>query len=154
MRALRRLNDVLERTALAAVIAMMAVMCAVTFAQAAGRYVFHFSFIWSEELARYLMVWVSMLGGAVAARRRMHFGFEALVGWLPPRARRATHVLATLVSGGIFAMLAWYGVKLARFNMMQVSPALEWPMGVPYAAIPIGAALMTLFLLERLGDGA
>jgi TRAP-type transport system small permease protein len=152
MRALRRLNDGLEKTALAAVIVMMAVMCLVTFAQAAGRYALHFSFIWSEELSRYLMVWVSMLGGAVAARRRMHFGFDALVAGLPPRWRRLAQALAVLCSIGIFGVIAWYGFRLARFNMMQFSPALEWPMGVPYAAVPLGAALMVLFLLERLAD--
>ncbi len=152
MRLLRRLNDVLERTALGAVIVMMAVMCAVTFAQAAGRYALHFSIVWSEELSRYLMVWISMLGGAVATRRRMHFGFDALVAALPQALRRAATQLATVLALVTFGTIAWYGFRLARFNMMQRSPALEWPMGLPYAAIPVGAALIVLFLVERLGE--
>jgi TRAP-type C4-dicarboxylate transport system permease small subunit len=127
-------------------------MCAVTFAQAAGRYVFHFSFVWSEELSRYLMVWISMLGGAVAARRRMHFGFESLVAALPAALGRTARVAATLLAIVTFGYLGWYGFKLAHFNMLQVSPALEWPMGVPYAAVPVGAALIVLFLVESLAS--
>jgi len=149
VRALRRLNGALERSALAVVIVMMAVMCALTFSQAAGRYALRFSLPWSEELSRFLMVWVSMLGGAVAARRRMHVGFSAAVSRLPPGPRRATRAGAGILALGIFACMAWYGIRLSWFNMAQLSAALEWPMGIPYAAIPAGAALLVLFLLEE-----
>lgn len=150
MPGLRHLNDALERVALAAVILMMAVMCAVTFTQAAGRYALSFSLTWSEELSRFLMVWISMLGGAVAARRRMHVGFSALVDGLPRGPRRVARTAAVALAIALFGCMAWYGFRLARFNMRQVSAALEWPMGVPYAAIPVGALLLVLFLLEEL----
>lgn len=150
MRLLRRLNGGLERGALAAVVVMMAVMCVLIFAQAAGRYALRFSITWSEELARFLMVWISMLGGAVAARRRMHVGFEAAVDALPPGLRRAARVTGLAATLTVFGVMVWYGARLARFNMQQVSAALEWPMGVPYAAVPVGAFLLVLFLLEEL----
>ncbi len=150
-RLFRRVNDGLEGAALAIVIALMAAMCAVTFAQALGRYALHFSLTWSEEASRYMMVWVSMLGGAVAARRRMHVGFDGFVALLPSGLRRGARVVAVLIAIAIFGSMAWYGTRLARFNMLQRSAALEWPMGIPYAAIPVGAALLTLFLVEELG---
>lgn len=150
LRLLSGVNDGLERLALGAVAVLMAATCAVTFSQAAGRYVFDFSLTWSEELSRFMMVWVSMLGGAVAARRRMHVGFEAATQALPPRLRRGVRVLAMLAALGTFACMAWYGATLARFNMLQQSAALEWPMGVPYAAVPVGATLLVLFLAEDL----
>ncbi len=146
-----RLNDGLEVLALTIVVVLMAVMCALTFAQALGRYALHFSLTWSEEASRYMMVWISMLGGAIAARRRMHVGFDGLVDRLPPAVRRGARVVALVIAIGIFACMAWYGTRLARFNMLQRSAALEWPMGVPYAAIPVGAALLALFLVEQLG---
>ncbi|MBI5445369.1 MAG: TRAP transporter small permease [Deltaproteobacteria bacterium] len=149
---LRRLNDLLERVALSTVVAMVAVMCSLIFAQAMGRYVFHFSITWSEELARFLLVWVSMLGGAIAARRRMHVGFESLVEALPAPAGYSARALAGSAAIFVVSVMAWHGFKLARFNMLQRSAALEWPMGVPYAAIPAGALLLVLFLLEELGN--
>jgi len=149
VRALRRLNDALERSALGAVIVMMTVMCTLTFSQAAGRYALRFSLSWSEELSRFLMVWISMLGGAVAARRGMHVGFSAGVDRLPGSLRRAARAAASLLALLLFACMAWYGFKLSLFNMQQLSAALQWPMGIPYAAIPAGALLLVLFLLEE-----
>lgn len=151
MAVLRRVNDGLEGVALVAVIVMMAVMCALTFGQALGRYALGFSITWSEEMSRFLMVWVSMLGGAVAARRHLHVGFESLTNALPRRARTGVQVLGVVIALAIFAVMAWYGVVLAAFNMGQLSAALQWPMGIPYAAVPVGAVLLVLFLLEDLG---
>ncbi len=150
MIVLRRLNDALEWSALAAVVVMMAAMSALIFAQAAGRYALDFSLTWSEELARFLMVWISMLGGAVAARRRLHVGFEALTDLLPGPLRRAVRAAGFVIALGVFGVMGWYGFVLARFNMRQLSAALEWPMGVPYAAIPAGSVLLVLFLVEEL----
>lgn len=149
MRGLHRLNDALEHAAFGAIIAMMAVMCVLTFSQAAGRYALRFSLPWSEELSRFLMVWISMLGGAVAARRRMHVGFSAVVDSLPAGLRRAVRTVAGVAALTVFGCMAWYGFKLSRFNMQQLSAALQWPMGIPYAAIPTGALLLVSFLLEE-----
>ncbi len=148
--AVRRLNDGLEAGALLVVIVMMAAMCALTFGQALGRYALDFSITWSEELSRFLMVWISMLGGAVAARRHLHVGFEGLTNALPPRLQAAVRLVGVVLSLGIFATMAWYGFTLAAFNMRQLSAALQWPMGIPYAAVPVGALLLVLFLLEEL----
>lgn len=150
MAAVRRLNDRLEAAALVAVIVMMAAMCGLTFAQALGRYALDFSITWSEELSRFLMIWVSMLGGAVAARRHLHVGFEGLTNALPRRLQTGVQLLGVALSLGIFATMAWYGFTLAAFNMRQLSAALQWPMGIPYAAVPVGALLLVLFLLEEL----
>lgn len=151
MPALRRLNSILERIALGAVIAMMLAMCLIVFAQVVGRYAIHYSLPWSEELSRFMLVWISMLGAAVAARRRMHVGFAALVSRLPGALRTGVQALALVAAQVTFAVMAWYGFKLASFNMMQTSAALELPMGIPYYAVPVGALLLVLFLAEELG---
>lgn len=150
MAVLRRINEVLERAAVAVIALMMAIMCLVIFAQVVGRYSVKFSLPWSEELSRFLMVWIAMLGGAVAARRRMHVGFEALVEALPSGLRTGVQGFTVLVAMGIFGYLAWYGLVLARFNMMQVSAAMQIPMGIPYSAVPTGASMVVLFLAEEL----
>lgn len=150
MNALRRLNAGLERTALAFVVAALGVMCVVVFAQVFGRYVVHYSLPWSEELSRFLMVWVSMLGSAVAARRRMHVGFDALVARLPAPARKVARAAAIVVAAAVFAATAWFGFRLASFNMAQTSAAMGIPMGYPYLAVPVGSLLLVLFLAEEL----
>ena len=68
----------------ASVIAVLvAVLTAITFAQVATRYVLGDPLIWSEEAARYLFVWVSMIGAALAIREGGHFGLDLLIRRFP-----------------------------------------------------------------------
>ena len=100
---------------------------------------------WSEELARYMMVWTVFLGGAIGAKTGAHVGLEAFINLFPARLTRTALLLAGIISMSFCAFLAVYGVFLVRriISTGQTSPALEIPMGLVYAAVPVGAALMT-----------
>lgn len=152
MVALRRLNDVLQRIASIIVSTLMGAITIVIFAQVFGRYVLFYSLPWSEELARYMMVWISALGSAVALRRGAHVGLDILVQRLPGRVRTAVEVVALLFALALTGVLAWFGFKLANFNMMQHSAAMRLPMGYPYAAVPTAGLLMVLIVLEKIGE--
>ena len=124
------------------VIVLMAVMTGVIGLQVFFRYVLNASLIWPEELARYAMVWVTCLASGIAVRQAAHLGIDSVVRRLPPPARRA------VLLGGHAATLSFLTVVLASgVNMVgrvigQASVALDLPMAVPYAAVPVGAALM------------
>lgn len=149
-RWLVRLNDWLERAATAVVVLFMAGMVLIIFAQVLGRYALHYSIPWAEELARFLLIWLSMLAGAVATRRQMHVGFEGLLRRLPPPAGRAVRRAGGLIAIAVFAVTAWYGFQLAWFNRAQVSAAMGLSMSLPYFAVPVGSLLLVLFLIEGL----
>jgi len=121
------------------------ILCQVFF-----RYVLGASISWSEEAARYLMIWMGCLGSVVALRQGRHIGVRALVERLPGRTYdRYIVPLVQTVMVVFLAYLFWQGVLLAQFNLDQLSPALEIPMLIPYAAIPAGAAMM---ILDIVGD--
>ena len=105
---------------------------------------------WSEEAARYLMIWMGMLGSVVALRRGRHIGVTILVENLPERARDATVYVVRLVMIGFLAIIGWEGLGLALFNATQMSAAMEIPMSVPYLAIPTGSAMMIVDLIAEL----
>jgi C4-dicarboxylate transporter DctQ subunit len=98
----------------------------------------------SEELARYMMVWTVFIGGAIGAKTGAHVGLEAFVNLFPPKLRRLATLASGVLSMGFCLFLAVYGVSLAKriINTGQRSPALEIPMGLVYAAVPVGALLM------------
>lgn len=152
MPVLRRLNDLLQKTATAIVATLMAAITVIIFAQVFGRYVLFYSLPWSEEMARYMMVWISALGAAVALRKGAHVGLDILVQRLPSPARMVVELLALLFALALTGVLAWFGFKLASFNMMQQSAAMRLPMGYPYAAVPTAAVLMVLILVEKIGE--
>jgi TRAP-type C4-dicarboxylate transport system permease small subunit len=139
---LATLDRWIYRATASLVIALMAAMTTVIGLQVFCRYVLNASLIWPEELARYAMVWVTCLASALAVRQAAHVGIDSVIRRLPDPARRA------VVLGGHLLTLVFLGVVLvAGIGMVtrvagQTSIALEVPMTVPFAAVPVGAALM------------
>jgi len=120
--------------------------------QVFGRYVLDAAPSWSEELARFLMVWITMLGAASVMPKDGHITVTALPDALGPRARRALGVVRDLVMLAVAYVVAYYGVALAGLLARQASPAFEVSMALPYAALPAGAVLIAVMVvLRRLG---
>lgn len=132
--------------------AMLLVMTASVVWQVFGRYVLDNAPSWSEEVARYLMAWITMIGSAAVLRSGGHITVTVLVDRLQAGTRRAVLLvrdLAVVLAAGV---MAWYGYEFAELNAFQDSAALEIPMSVTYAALWIGPALLLLvLLLIRLG---
>lgn len=140
-----RLFEHVEEWLLGGTLAMMALM---TFAQVVSRYCLHRSISFTEELVRYLLIWVTMLGIAVAAKRRSHIGVRA-VTLLFPRARRALMAIASLCACAFFAILLVFGSAMVwSEHRVQTTEALNWPMWWAGLSIPVGGALAILRTLQ------
>ncbi len=111
------------------------------------------SSVWTEELARLLLIWVTFLGGAVGFARREHLGLDYFAKMLHPEARRS---LACLSEGVVIAfaaiVLVYGGIVLVRETLSagQFTPALQLKMGYVYLAAPIAGACIILFGIKRL----
>jgi len=127
--------------------AAVAVMVATISYQVFGRYVLDYTPSWSEELARYLMVWLTMLGAVAVLRSGGHIAVTTLIDMLSPTARRATLAVRDVALVCTCGILAWWGIGFARLNATQESAAMEIPMSIPYAALPVGATLIVLLVL-------
>jgi TRAP-type C4-dicarboxylate transport system permease small subunit len=140
--ALFALWRAVERAAEAAILLLVLGMVVACLAQVVWRYALGDPLTWSEEAARYLLVWTSFLCAWLAWRARAHLGLDVLVaraaaglrGWLDRavEAAVAAFCLVSLVQG-------W---RMVEVGMMQPSAVLEVPMGWVYAAWPAGAALI------------
>ncbi len=147
--ALARLNGWLARAAEAALVGFMAVIAVIVPYEVFGRYVLGEMPAWSGEAATFALVWVTMMGGAAGLRRGYRIGITVLYEKLPPGAARTVRVGADVLVLGFFLVMAAYGLNQTLINVRQTSPAMELPMAVPYAALPMGFALMFLFTLEE-----
>ena len=123
---------------------------AVLFVNVVLRYGFSASTSWAEELIRYLMIWITFIGGGVCVRRGAHIRMDFIMTVIPPRFGLALSRAAYLLAAAFCAALAWYGFRLMAFTIShgQTSPALEVPMWVPYLAMPLGSALMTIHFIQ------
>lgn len=110
--------------------------------QVGGRYIFSVGFSWTEELMRYSMIWLMMMGSVACIFRAEHMGIEALEAMAPPRWSRFVKSALYSVAAVFCVVIIVYGYPLTLRNAAQTAPASGIPMSLPYAALPVGAALM------------
>lgn len=119
------------------------------------RYVLGFGAQWPEPIAILLMMVFTFIGAAAAYRAGAHIAVAMLTDALPAPAQRVLARAVDLLMLGVCAFVAWYGTRLCAETMGQSIAELPWlPVGVTYAAIPIGALATLLFVLERMVWGS
>jgi C4-dicarboxylate transporter DctQ subunit len=111
------------------------------------RYGFGRSLYVTEELTRYLMVWVVFLACSLAVRDNAHISIEIVVNRLSGRARAAYKLVAQLFLLAFLAFLIAEGILALPYQLDQIIPTLEISIFWFYLAIPVGGALMALNLL-------
>lgn len=149
MKALRYLERYFER------ILITASLCAISLIlilQVFMRYFLRAPFVWSEELARYLLVWTAMLGVSLAVREGRHIKVDLLPTIMGPRAGRVFDFCAHF-GVLIFCMLMiWFGVPLIErlAKIGQLSPALDIPMWMIYLSVPVGFGMAGIRALQAM----
>lgn len=136
----RLIDAIVQRAAFAALAGMIAVITL----QIVSR-VFFNAVSWSEELARYLLVWTSFLGAAMAWQRGRHITVDFVVDALPGRLRLAVRAMAIVVSIAFFALVIHYGIRFMQMQSFQVSASLRIPIRYVFAVIPLTAVLMLYY---------
>ncbi len=129
------------------VIALMASMAALVFANVVARYLFNYSLIWVEELTQYQMIWIAYLGAGLALREGRHVAVDLIEQFLPPRARRLLRIALGVAMLAFLGTLTVLGAGIVAFTWNQETPVLNIPTGVPYLGVPIGAAMCALHLV-------
>lgn len=118
-----------------------------TFAQVLFRYVFQTSLAWTEELARFMFIWLAALGAAYAFKKRAHFLLRFLVDKLSVRKRMVVETLAVLLMAGFLAVFIVYAVFYAHSVAGQQSPGTGLSKAVPASAAVVGGVLMLYYIL-------
>ena len=138
------------RYALAAILGFAIIL---TFVEVIRRYLFGKSFVWSEELMRYLFVYVGFIGGAAAFREKGLACFDLVTKKISsPKARK---IISLVIDLGVIGFSLYMGIKGVQVVGLpsiarQTSAGLNLPMPVVYAAIPIGFFLRVLFGIENI----
>ncbi|MDJ0711955.1 MAG: TRAP transporter small permease [Woeseiaceae bacterium] len=125
--------------------------------QVLSRYLFVVPAAWTEELARFLLIWIGMLGAAYAYRQGSHLGIDLLAEKLAEigkqRLHRIVHIVCLLfaasvlvVGGGSLVSMTW--------ELKQYSAAMGLPIAYVYAVIPASGVLISLFAADAIADGS
>ena len=146
VRVFRLLDRILSRSEEIFISITLLVISMVVFVNVVMRYGFAASTMWTEELTRYTIIFVTFVGSSLCVRENYHPRVEALVTRLPVNFRWIV-TPAILILGIIFSViLVIYGSQLIgnAITTAQRTPTGLAPMYLPYIAIPVGGALMTL----------
>ena len=117
------------------------------------RYVLRAQAEWTDELARFLLIWIALLGGAVAFGTKGHLGVDYFVGKLHPEGAKIMAIIGqVMVLVFSVAVLLIGGSQVVRntLAMQQTTPALGWKMGHVYLALPIAGLFVIIYTLENL----
>jgi TRAP-type C4-dicarboxylate transport system permease small subunit len=112
-----------------------------------GRYFFGVTHMGTMELVRYTMIWVSLLGAALAFQAYEHVTVNLFERWLSKRLRYKLNIAADALLCTFLAAMIVGGIKISLRNMSQISLGMQIPMGYPYFAIPVGGVSMLLYVL-------
>ena len=105
------------------------------------------SYIWTEELSRFLFIWMVMLGAMIGVRERSHFDVDV---WpdLSPRAAARLRIVSDLFVLGFAIVFFWWGIQFVRFGWNQESELAELPMPFIFLAWPLAGLTWALFIGE------
>lgn len=147
LQIIRNVND-------AVVVVLFLAMTITVIIQVFFRFVIQSPLRWTEELARYLMIWLVLMASAIAMRNRSHLQVDVLTSALPQKPKRILTAIVDLLTIVFLCIMTYFGFKVVQSTTAQTSPAMQIPMALIYAAFPTGGALMImeqiLTFIERL----
>ncbi|MCG8548645.1 MAG: TRAP transporter small permease [Alphaproteobacteria bacterium] len=146
--ARRNVLDLCAKLLEYAALLLLAATCITVFLQVVFRYVIGIAVPWTEELARYLCVWMVFLGAAAVAARDEHIKVLFLLDRLTPRGRDAL-LLATFALCAAFDVIVLLGsIRLVQLNWGQLATTLPVSVGVLYLSLLLFASFSLLFFMR------
>jgi TRAP-type transport system small permease protein len=133
-----------EKLTLTLIVLLMSVLVLVTSYQVFSRYVLNHPLRWSEELSRYLLVWIVFLGAWAALKEGRHLGMDILSRKVPLRWRPRLGILVDAVVLAFLIGVLIIAPEILEITSRQRSAVLRVPMSLIYLAFPVGAALMSV----------
>lgn len=128
---------------------LLVILCAVTLVGVVDRYLLHTGIGWTEELARFLLIWTSLLSAAVVVHHSGHFSVRFLVDMFPAGVRRVLDVSMDVLDIGVLLVVFWLGARVTWIMRMQASPAMQLTISWIYVSLPLATGAMVLFLIMR-----
>jgi TRAP-type C4-dicarboxylate transport system permease small subunit len=129
-------------------------LCVVVMANVIARYVFNLSLAWVNEIGEFVFLWLTFMGGARAVQLGAHLSITEMVDAAGPRLRRVLGWIAEASAAAVLLALLVWGSALAAQMMNQTLSVTYIPMGLAYAAMPVGSVLGLLFIARRVLLGA
>ncbi len=144
MDKVQKVYSTIEEILKVIVFIFLALMVVNIFGNVLLRYVFRYPIAWTEELARYLMIWFGFIGMSLALKYDEHVYISFVTKLFPKKVERFLIFLSRIVMLIFLIAVLIYSIKVIPVLSRQKSTALQVPMYIPYLSVTFGSALMIL----------
>jgi len=141
------MSSVVNKTASTTTVVFFIIMTVIVWAQIFYRFILGGGIVWSEEIAKYLMVWMAMLGSSVLFREGGHIAINYFISKLS--FLRYILMFHAILSAVLFVLLIYYGIDYAVFGFRCISPASGISKFWPYLSIPVGGGFLLIQAFAR-----
>lgn len=103
---------------------------------------------WTEEMSRFLFVWLIFLGGYITIKKGLNITFDLVLDYLPDQLWKITFTVVNIISVAFLGIIIVLGTNITLSSMNQYSAVLRIPMGWIYLALPVGSIGMLISQIE------
>jgi TRAP-type transport system small permease protein len=148
VRAFNRVVDLVSAVVRVVILLQATAIFLIVITTVITRYGFNYVLSWSEEVPRYLLIWVSFLGAAACVDLRDHIAFDYLIKRFPASLRRAVQLLINLAIFGFGWIMLLYGVRFVQAFGGDFMESIPFTNVWYYTALPVSGALIMLYSLR------
>ena len=132
---------------------LLGLIVVIMFTQVLFRYAFNNSLSWTEEIAKFIFVWITFIGAALCFREKMHLGVDFLIRKLPRKFSKYQLVVNTLLIVLFNGLMVLIGFSWVINVSGTLSPAVGLPLNIVfYAALPVSAVISVIYGVVRLRE--
>ncbi|MED4206528.1 TRAP transporter small permease [Neobacillus mesonae] len=128
----------------------LASMSIMVFGNVILRYIFNSGITWSEEMSRFLFVWMVFLGAIACLKDNMHLGVDLVVNALPPKLKKIAFVISNLLVLYVLWLLLVGSWKMTLLNMNSTAPATGLPLAYLYGIGIVTSLSMAAIVIIRM----
>lgn len=151
MKIIDKILSVIEKILNVFVVVLFVGMLFSLSVQVISRYVFNTGFSWTEESARYMMVWLVFSGAALCTRRDIHVAVDAMEE-MAPKIRIALKLIQRIILIVYCAMVFKFGLSSLANAAKQTSPNMQVPMNIIYGIFPVAMTFILLYAVRNLAE--
>jgi len=111
------------------------------------RYIMNSSLSWTEEIARFAFIWLTMLGASIALKNQSHAVISIVLDHMPKKIRKGLNIIIDLLILFFCVIMIIQGIRMAILTKDQPSPAVHIPMAYIYISVSIGGLSMFFYKL-------
>lgn len=149
---MNKISKSLENTLNIIMALALAVMVVLVFGNVVLRYLFNSGITWSEEMSRYLFIWLTFLGAIGAFKNKEHLGVDMLIKRLPTKMKKVVIVISDLLILFVLFLVLDGSWKMTMINIDSKAPATGLPLAFVYGTgilVSISMGLMTIYNLYQ-----